>query len=176
VTEPLCLTDLFLAEPSLRRAVHGYATAGSLRRILLRAVLIMREVVTALPRDFMRWMRGAPFVPVRMEPGEQPHAGATRVGLYVHYSASGRVSDMVRCQLDLLGQLGFAVVFISMASGIPEEDWQAVRRLCALVVQRRNFGLDFGAWRDLMPEVHRRWPVPEELCWQTTVCWGRSIR
>ena len=88
---------------------------------------------------------------------------ATRIALYVHYSANGQVSDMVRYQLGLLGELGFAIVFISMAACIPEDDWQAARALCALVVQRENFGRDFGAWHDLMPEVRRRWPHPEEL-------------
>jgi hypothetical protein len=63
----------------------------------------------------------------------------------------------------LFGQFGFSIVFISMSDQIPEADWQAVRHLAALVVQRPNFGLDFGAWRDLMPEVQRRWSVPHEL-------------
>jgi lipopolysaccharide biosynthesis protein len=59
--------------------------------------------------------------------------------------------------------MGFTIVFISMAAHIPDDDWHAVKALCALVVQRRNFGLDFGAWRDLIPEVRRRWSIPEEL-------------
>ncbi len=50
-----------------------------------------------------------------------------------------------------------------MAARIPEDDWQAVRELCALAVQRENFGRDFGAWHDLMPEVARRWTDPDEL-------------
>ncbi len=70
---------------------------------------------------------------------------------------------MVRRHLYWLGQSGFTIVFVSMAERIPEAEWQAVRQLCALVVQRRNFGLDFGAWRDLLPEVRRRWQAPEEL-------------
>jgi lipopolysaccharide biosynthesis protein len=98
-----------------------------------------------------------------MEPGVRPNAGATQIALYVHYSATGQISEMVRYQLGLLDQAGFSTVFISMADRIPEADWQAVRQLAALVVQRPNFGLDFGAWRDLLPEVLRRWSVPREL-------------
>ena len=98
-----------------------------------------------------------------MEPGVDPAADATRIALYVHYAATGRISDMVRFQLAQLSNLGFGIVFISMAANIPEDDWQAVRQVCALVAQRRNFGLDFGAWRDLLPEVRRRWPVLDEL-------------
>jgi hypothetical protein len=85
------------------------------------------------------------------------------VALYAHYSVTGTVSGMVRFHLDLLRASGFAIVFISMASAIPENDWQAVCRLCALAVRRENLGLDFGAWRDLIPEVERRWPALTEL-------------
>ncbi len=98
-----------------------------------------------------------------MEDGYEPGVGAERIALYVHYSANGLVSGMVRYQLDLLRQAGFATVFISMAATIPEADWQAVRGLCALAIQRRNFGRDFGAWQDVLPEVRRRWGVPAEL-------------
>jgi hypothetical protein len=98
-----------------------------------------------------------------MEQGVRPADGAARIALYVHYSASGRISEMVRFQLEQLVALGFAIVFITMAARIPDNDWQAVRRICALAVQRRNFGLDFGAWRDLLPEVRRRWPAPQEV-------------
>ena len=124
---------------------------------------VIREVLTALPRDLIGILGRAPVALVRVEPGVQPEAGATRIALYVHYSASGQVSEMVRHQLAELQHFGFAIVFISMAAHIPEKDWQAVRGLCALVVQRRNFGRDFGAWRDLMPAFARRWPDADEL-------------
>jgi hypothetical protein len=158
----LRLTDLHEASPGLRRVAHGYATSGTWKRMVYRAATIGGEVVAALPRDAVRAMRPAGKL-TRIEDGVQTAEGATRVALYVHYSATGRVSEMVRCQLGLLGQFGFAIVFISMAAHIPEDDWQAVRSLCTLVVQRTNFGRDFGAWHDLMPEVRRRWPAPDEL-------------
>ncbi|PPQ26290.1 rhamnan synthesis F family protein [Rhodopila globiformis] len=116
-----------------------------------------------MPHDLIRHVRRETSALVRQELGVQPASAVTRIALYVHYSASGLVSEMVRCQLSLLGQFGFSVVFVSMANHIPEDDWQAVRRLCALVVKRENFGRDFGAWHDLMPEVRRRWPAIEEL-------------
>ena len=163
MTEPLCLTDLHEAPPGLRRVAHGYATSGTWMRLVARGVRVAPEVLGALPRDLIRGLRRAPAAPVRMESGVRPESDATRIALYVHYSASGQVSEMVRCQLALLGRFGFAIVFISMAARIPQDDWQAVRLLCALVVQRRNFGRDFGAWQDVMPEVARRWPDPDEL-------------
>jgi lipopolysaccharide biosynthesis protein len=161
--EPLRLTDLDNGAPGLRRVAHGYATSGNWVRVVQRGLTVIREVGVALPRDLMRVARRRAIVPLRTETGTQPGADAARVALYVHYSATGQVSRMVRDQLGFLQRSGFAIVFISMAARIPEEDWQAVRDLCALVVQRANFGRDFGAWHDLMPEVRRRWPAPCEL-------------
>jgi hypothetical protein len=162
VTETPRLTDLHDISPGLRRLSHGYATSGTWKRMVHRAATIGWEVLTALPLDVARAMRPA-VAPRRIEDGVQPAPEATRIALYVHYSASGRISEMVCYQLELLGRLGFSTVFISMAAQIPEDDWQAARRLCALVVHRENFGRDFGAWHDLMPEVRRRWPHPDEL-------------
>lgn len=162
MTEPLRLTDLRDASPGLRRVAHGYATSGTWKRVAYRVTLVVQEVLAALPRDALRAARPV-AAPLRMEDGAEPAREATRIALYVHYSATGQVSEMVRCQLGLLRQFGFAIVFISMAERIPAADWQAVRQLCALVVQRENFGRDFGAWHDLMPEVRRRWPHPDEL-------------
>jgi hypothetical protein len=161
VTEPLRLTDLgeVARDPGLSR----YAVSGTWRRLLYSSYIAAREVLTALPRDAARALRRKKTPALRMEPGIRPDADATRIALYVHYSATGQISEMVRRQLDLLGQVGFSIVFISMADGIPDADWQSVRQLAALVVQRPNFGLDFGAWRDLLPEVRRRWSVPQAL-------------
>jgi hypothetical protein len=161
--EPLCLTDLHEASPGLRRMAHSYTTSGTVMRFAARGLQVSRELLDALPRDLIAASRRASFVPLRMEAGVRPAPEAKRIALYVHYSASGQVSEMVRRQLALIEQFGFAIVFISMAARIPEDDWQAVRGLCALVVHRQNRGRDFGAWRDLMPEVGRRWPDIEEL-------------
>nr|WP_294528655.1 rhamnan synthesis F family protein [uncultured Rhodopila sp.] len=161
--EPLCLTDLYESSPGLRRLAHGYASSGTWRRLAVRGFYVGRDVVANLPRDLASAVRAAPVAPLRMEDGVAMEAGSKRIALYVHYSPTGQVSDMVRRQLSLLAGTGFSIVFISMAARIPEADWQAVRRLCALVVQRQNIGRDFGAWHDLMPEVARRWSEPVEL-------------
>jgi hypothetical protein len=100
---------------------------------------------------------------LRTEDGVRPARNATRIALYAHYSVTGQISEMVRFQLGLLDEAGFAIVFISMAAQIPEDDWQAVRGLCALAVHRVNCGRDFGAWHDLMPVVRCRWSDPDEL-------------
>jgi len=156
------LTPLTAADPGLARAVHGYSTAGTWSRLARRGVQVLAEIGRSLPRDALRALRGAPPPVLREAAGEDPRPGATAVALYVHFSASGRISAMVLRQLEALAAEGFAVVFISMAPGLPEPDWQAVRARAALVVQRRNFGLDFGAWRDLAPVAAARWPEARE--------------
>lgn len=161
--EPYRLTDLTLGDPGLRRALHGHSTAGTWRRLAWRAGQVATEIAGAMPRDALRRLRGGSPPLLRLEEGLDPRAGAASVALYVHFSANGRVSEMVRRQLALLAQGGFAIVFITMAEQVPEPDWQAAREHCALVVQRRNFARDFGAWKDLAAEARRRWPRAEEL-------------
>jgi hypothetical protein len=163
LTEPLCLTDLHETPPGLRRLAHGYATSGTWRRLAVRIFYVGRDVAAKLPLDLIRAARPSRMVPVRMEDGVRPASDAKRIALYVHFSPGGQVSEMVRRQLALLVRAGFTIVFISMSPRIPEDDWQAVRELCALAVQRENFGRDFGAWHDLMPEVARRWADIDEL-------------
>jgi len=131
--------------------------------MLRRSLAVLREVALALPRDILR---NAPLPArpgLRFEEGGHFGASGQCIALYVHYSRSGQVSEMVLRQIDALGHCGFAVVFITMASGISSGQWQEVLARSALAVQRRNFGLDFGAWRDVLPEVRRRWPHIDEL-------------
>ncbi|WP_428486361.1 rhamnan synthesis F family protein [Rhodopila sp.] len=163
MTEPLRLTELDRRSSGLRRVAHGYAASGKLSRLVYRGFVVAGELIAALPRDAVHALRRGPTSPPRIETGTEPKADATSIALYVHYSTTGRVSAMVLDQLGFLRQSGFAIVFISMAARIPEADWQAVRQVCALLVQRENFGRDFGAWHDLIPEVRRRWPSLTEL-------------
>ncbi|MEA2789352.1 MAG: hypothetical protein QOG73_1758, partial [Acetobacteraceae bacterium] len=118
MTEPLRLTDLRESSPGLRRAAHGYSTSGTWKRVAFRVAMVAREVLAALPRDLLRAVRPA-REPPRMQDGVHPAPNATRIALYVHYSATGQVSEMVRYQLDQLTRFGFAIVFISMAARIP---------------------------------------------------------
>ncbi|MFZ4409698.1 MAG: hypothetical protein ACOYOH_20310 [Paracraurococcus sp.] len=161
--EPYRLTPLSAQDPGLRRAIHGYSTAGTWRRLALRAGEVGLGIAGALPRDAIRALRGGGPPLARLEAGVDPRPGAASVALYVHYAAAGTVSEMVRRQLAGLAGAGFAIVFISMAEAMPEADWQAARQHCALVALRRNFARDFGAWQELAAEARRRWPGAGEL-------------
>jgi lipopolysaccharide biosynthesis protein len=85
------------------------------------------------------------------------------VALYVHYNPAGEVSAMVRRQLAAYRAAGFAPLFISNAPRLSPAAWEAARAEAALVVHRRNGGMDFGAWQDLAPLAARQWPAAEEL-------------
>jgi Rhamnan synthesis protein F len=163
MTEPLLLTDLSEAAPGLRRLAHGYATSGAWRRLALRLFMVVRELASALPQDLRRALEPRRVAPIRLEAGVESETGARHVAIYVHYAGNGGVSEMVRCQLATLRRAGFAIVFVSSSPNFKEADWQAVRQVGALVAHRRNFGLDFGAWRDSIQEVRRRWPDLVEL-------------
>ncbi|TDH63468.1 hypothetical protein E2C06_06460 [Dankookia rubra] len=163
LARPYALSPLSPQDPGLRRAIHGYSTAGTWRRLAFRAGQVGLEIAGALPRDLGRALGGGAPPLLRLEPGVDPRPDATSVALYVHYAGSGQVSEMVRRQLAGLAAAGFAIVFITMSATVPEVDWQAARQHCALVAQRRNFGRDFGAWQELAAEAWRRWPGATEL-------------
>ncbi|HEY8289953.1 MAG TPA: rhamnan synthesis F family protein, partial [Acetobacteraceae bacterium] len=147
----------------MRRAVHGFATSGTWLNIARRCGMIVHEVAAALPLDLARRLRTPRGAGMQIDTGDCCDPAARSVALYVHYAASGQISAMVLRQLRIIAGAGFAIVFISNAGDIPEEQWQGVRAEVALAIRRPNFGLDFGAWRDAMPEVQRRWPAIDEL-------------
>lgn len=113
--------------------------------------------------DAIDGLRSAPAAILRVEDGCDPMPGARAVAVMVQYSPSGQVSEMVLRQIAEYRALGFAVVLVSNSPSFPEESWKAVQVDAALVVHRRNRGLDFGAWKDLVPVALERWPGAEEL-------------
>ena len=121
------------------------------------------EVARAVALDLWAATRTKPDPILRLEAGLDPQPDSRSVALYVHYSPGDHVSGMVHEQLATYRAAGFAVVFISMASHLQEADWQAVREVCALVVHRRNGGLDFGAWPAARHFRHQIFPGAEEV-------------
>lgn len=70
---------------------------------------------------------------------------AKRLCFFSHFDADGMIDDYVLHYLRELRDAGFIVVFVTTANLTPGE----VRRidgLCAAVMERENFGLDFGGW------------------------------
>ncbi|KXT76906.1 rhamnan synthesis F family protein [Streptococcus sp. DD12] len=77
-----------------------------------------------------------------------------RLLLYVHFNRYNSLSDHVLYQLEQMNPLFSRIVFISN-SQLDEAAINTLRerRLIDEVVQRKNSGFDFGAWRDGMDAV-----------------------
>jgi lipopolysaccharide biosynthesis protein len=81
---------------------------------------------------------------------------ARRVAVFVHYDQHGSVHDFIYHYIRELAECGFAIIFVSNCPKLAQEDTERLVSVCALVVQRRNRGYDFGAYRDgiaLIPSV-----------------------
>ena len=159
----MALSNVDFYAPGLRRLWHGLGLQGRIR-FVRRLFLVGSEVAMGTAIDFAETISGRGKRNIlRMEPGTRPQPGARRVALFAHYCASGRVSGMVVQQLRAYAAAGFAVVFATASPAIADADWAEVASVAALLVHRRNRGLDFGAWCDLADTLGERWPDIEEL-------------
>ena len=130
---------------------------------VLRAGLAMlREEIAASRDDLVEAMTDTPRL-LAIHTGLAGLARASSVAAFVHYAPVAAVSGMVLRRIEQLRAQGFAVVFISSAPGIPPVALARLRALCAMVVVRRNHGLDFGAWHDVAPLLRRAAPAMQEL-------------
>ncbi len=151
------LSDVDAVGSGLGRAAHGLAGKSRLR-FARRLVEVGAELVGAELLDRLAPLRAEILA---TEPGSAPRQGRS-VGLYLHWSGSGRVSAMVLRQLALWRAAGFDMVFVTNATP-PAADWDAVAVETVLRIRRRNVGRDFGAWRDAAALALDGQPAPEEL-------------
>ena len=157
------LTDIEFRGPGFNRLWHGLGLQGRLR-FARRVVQVGCEVAAGTAIDTIGRHLGPRDAGIRrVAAGAQPQLGARQVALYAHYCASGRVSAMVLRQLRTYAAAGFAVVFVTMSPRISDADWASVAETAAVLVHRRNHGLDFGAWRDVAGALTERWPDADEL-------------
>lgn len=71
------------------------------------------------------------------------------IAVYAHYNPSGRVSPMVISQLRHLVEQGFRTDFVTMSPISDPDDVQKLERVVDGIYERKSFGRDFGAWKDL---------------------------
>jgi hypothetical protein len=154
---PYLLSDLRLIPPGLDRLRHGLA-GKSRFGFLQRGIQVGTEIATSMLLDALRPLQGG----IRMvEAGHVPSQGES-LALYMHWSPTGAVSDMVLGQLASWRDGGFDVVFVTNAA-LPPQDWDKAGRDTVLRIARDNIGRDFGAWRDALAIVLRDRPSPREL-------------
>lgn len=133
------------------------------RHVLRGKAIWLWEIGSAAILDPIDRLRGRPDPILRAEAGVEPALGSRSVAIFIQYSASGVLSAMVRHQMEIYRRLGFAVVLVSNSPRFAEESWEAARETAAYLIHRRNEGLDFGAWKDVVPIAMARWPEAEEL-------------
>jgi hypothetical protein len=90
---------------------------------------------------------------VERSEGRQQLAGAKRVAVFVHFDRRSKVQQYVLYYLEQLVQAGFAVVFVTSSSMIEPESLLNVLPRCAVLLKRRNFGHDFGGYKDGLTEI-----------------------
>ncbi len=93
--------------------------------------------------------------------GTDPLPHASSVAIYIHYSPCNRVSEMVLRQVKEYRSHGFTVIFVSMCRSLDMCDLERLRGITGLVLLRRNFALDFGAWHDVIPLLRG---IAPDLC------------
>jgi hypothetical protein len=126
-------------------------------RFLRRVTEVLWETTSAGTLDLF-----VPEKPEILEIAEGCAPPAHSLALYLHWSPDGRISSMVRRQVRLWREVGFACVFITNANP-PAEDWAAIAENAVLRIRRTNVGRDFGAWRDAVPIALERFGTPQEL-------------
>lgn len=73
---------------------------------------------------------------------------STSHAVYVHYDRAGAVHDYVLNQLQQLCDAGFRISFVSNAPILRDDDIRADRPFCRTIIWRKNFGYDFGAYKE----------------------------
>jgi Rhamnan synthesis protein F len=148
---------------SFRRRLCAYICrprlGGSLRRALLTLV---REWLVAQAANLREWCSSEPRL-LQTWTGDDNLAKARSVAIYIHYVAAGGVSEMVIRQIEEYRAQGFTIVFVSMCPKLQDRDLTRLRRITGLILWRRNFSLDFGAWHDVAPLLRTLAPAMTEL-------------
>jgi hypothetical protein len=145
-------TDIISRE---RMAVNIATRSPS--RFLWRAAEVLWETTSAALLD-----RLVPEKPEILETADGHDHPTPSLALYLHWSPDGRISSMVRRQVRLWREAGFACVFVTNANP-PAEDWNAIAENTVLRIRRANVGRDFGAWRDAAAVALQRFGIPREL-------------
>ncbi len=151
------LVDVRRTPPGLERLRHSLAGRSRVRfvgRVLEVGVEISKATV-------LDWVSPLSSRIQRVERGDLVPTHQN-FALYLHWSPTGAISDMVFEQIESLQGAGFSVVFISNASP-PALDWERIGAATVLRIERANVGRDFGGWRDALALAMPYFGKPAEL-------------
>ncbi|ACI91761.1 conserved hypothetical protein [Afipia carboxidovorans OM5] len=60
-------------------------------------------------------------------------------------------------------EMGYSVVFVTMCPKLNDVDYRKLKESCSLIIRRRSFGRDFGAWKDSFPILQEHFPHCNEV-------------
>jgi len=133
------------AGPLISKLDYFRPVLGPPWRALRRAVRVLTVDLPAMASVLPSLRRDAGQVTLAWP--DRPPALRPEVALFAHYDTAGEVSEAARSYLAALRAAGLSVLFASNAAELQPSALAAVRDLCDGVLVRRNFGLDFAAWR-----------------------------
>jgi hypothetical protein len=158
-TGNISMTRLLLRKAkSSPRVVRSIPIRLKLRfREPYRRLLVVRRrldlgwlwLISLLCSSVMVWIS-----PVRaVVAGDDPNQLGRRFAVYVTYDRDGVVADYVLSQLRALVQTGYRVVFVCCSPRLPPEEIAKVAPWCWKLIDRRNFGHDFGGYKTGIGEI-----------------------
>jgi hypothetical protein len=148
---------------SFRRRVAVLLSRPRFRGHLLRAVgALAREWWIAQLANLREWMTPGSRL-LNTWAGADPLLHASSVAIYIHYAPCNGVSEMVLRQVKEYRSYGFTVIFVSMCHSLDTRDVERLGDITGLILLRRNFALDFGAWHDVIPLLRGIAPDLREL-------------
>ena len=123
-----------------------------LRWLRLRYRGLINIVAFALRYLEAQFLRRQTWVVQRL-PGHGDLATANRIAIFVHYDRHGQVADYVRYYLEQLATAGYGILFVTNSPKLTTTALTELQDRCDLILRRRNFGYDFGAYRDALREI-----------------------
>ena len=90
---------------------------------------------------------------LRRTEGRVPSGSKDMLCVFAHYDRDGVVDDYVVCYLSKLHAIGCEIVFVTTARDLADAEIEKVRPYCSRILERENFGHDFGSWKAGMESV-----------------------
>ncbi|HYZ92930.1 MAG TPA: rhamnan synthesis F family protein [Actinomycetota bacterium] len=84
---------------------------------------------------------------VELISGADDLSTAENIVIFSHYDSGSRVGSYVRNYLDALRRAGFSIVFVTTSPRIDGDSLTWLQQQCAVVMRRRNVGMDFGSYK-----------------------------
>ena len=159
-----CLASVSQGEMAHSATVMGLATKRN------KSLSLRRVIKAALPekvlQGYYRWrypnrtVRGTIRDVIE---GAVKGRNKSKLCLFAHYDAFGRIDPYVEDYASALTRMGFDLIFISTSPFLVKTDLERMRRRCRVVIHRDNRGLDFASWKAAMDVVTDVWEYDRVL-------------